>query len=319
MVLTPAAAGFFICSTTFMSLTTIQQQSISKRTAQSSVKLAIQKSGRLTDETIDLLRKSSLEFDAYGSRLFSKCRNFNLEILFLRDDDIPEYVQDNVCDLAIVGANIVAESMAKVSIVEKFGFGICRLSIAVPKDSSVNDIKQLAGKTIATSYPKILQQFLQKEGISAKIMQVSGSVEITPGLNIADAICDLVATGTTLRTYGLRIISTIFESEAVLIANPASLESPLRMDINRLLMRLRATLAARRNKYVMVNAPLEALPRIKQILPGLDSPTVIPLAKKDMIALHAVIPEDTFWDVIERLKKAGASGILVVPIEKMIL
>lgn len=297
----------------------MQQRSIKKTVSQRTMKIAIQKNGRLTDDTIDLLRKSGLEFDAYGSRLFSKCRNFNLEILFLRDDDIPEYVQDNVCDLAIVGANIVAESMAKVSIIEKLGFGICRLSMAVPKDSAVNDVKQLAGKTIATSYPKILQQFLDEQGIMANIMQVSGSVEITPGLNIADAVCDLVATGTTLRTYGLRILDTILESEAVLIGNPASMESALRVDIDRLLMRLRATLAAKRNKYVMVNAPLEALPRIKQILPGLDSPTVIPLAKKDMIALHAVIPEDTFWDVIERLKKAGATGILVVPIEKMIL
>lgn len=302
-----------------MTLTAIQRRSIKQETTQRNIKIAIQKSGRLTDETIDLLRKSGLEFDAYGSRLFSKCRNFNLEILFLRDDDIPEYVQDNVCDVAIVGANIVAESMAKVAIMEKLGFGMCRLSMAVPKDSSVTNVKQLSGKTIATSYPKIVQQFLDEQGITANIVQVSGSVEITPGLNIADAVCDLVATGTTLRTYGLRIIDTILESEAVLIGNPASLESPLRIDIDRLLMRLRATLAARRNKYVMVNAPLEALPRIKQILPGLDSPTIIPLAKKDMIALHAVIPEDTFWDVIERLKQAGASGILVVPIEKMIL
>lgn len=284
-----------------------------------NLKIAIQKSGRLTDDTIELLRKSGLEFDAYGSRLFSKCRNFNLEILFLRDDDIPEYVQDNVCDLAIVGANIVAESSAKVTILEKLGFGICRLCIAVPKDSKINSVAQLSGKTIATSYPNLVRKFLEEEELCAGVMQVSGSVEITPTLNIADAVCDLVATGTTLRTYGLRILTTVLESEAVLVANVQSLQSAFRGDIDRLLMRLRATLAARRNKYVMVNAPLEALPRIKAILPGLDSPTILPLARKDMIALHAVIPEDVFWDVIERLKKAGASGILVVPIEKMIL
>lgn len=300
-------------------LATKQEKSERTNKKVRNLKIAIQKSGRLTDDTIELLRKSGLEFDAYGSRLFSKCRNFNLEILFLRDDDIPEYVQDNVCDLAIVGANIVAESRAKVTILEKLGFGICRLCVAVPKDSKIDSVAKINNKTIATSYPNLVREFLAQKGLCAGVMQVSGSVEITPTLNIADAVCDLVATGTTLRTYGLRILTTVLESEAVLVANTDSLQSILRGDIDRLLMRLRATLAARRNKYVMVNAPLEALPRIKAILPGLDSPTIVPLARKDMIALHAVIPEDVFWDVIERLKKAGASGILVVPIEKMIL
>jgi ATP phosphoribosyltransferase len=285
-----------------------------------NLKIAIQKSGRLTESTIDLLKRSGLEFDAYGAKLFSTCRNFPLEILFIRDDDIPEYVQDGVCDLGIVGANIVEETEANVTVVDDLGFGRCRLSLAVPKGLGVKSVEGLNGKRIATSYPTILKQFLAKNEVEATIVPVSGSVEITPSLKIADAICDLVSTGTTLKMNGLEVLETVMETSAVLIGNKDSLlDSKRSLNIDRFLMRIRSTLMARRTKYVMMNAPETALLSIQKILPGLDSPTVVPLAEEGKIAIHAVVPEDTFWDDMERLKEAGATGILVLPIEKMIL
>jgi ATP phosphoribosyltransferase len=278
------------------------------------LKIGIQKSGRLTEPTIDLLKRSGFEFDAYGRRLFSSCRNFPLEILFLRDDDIPEYVQDSVCDLGIVGANVEEESGAKVEVVERLGFGMCRLCLAVPKGVSVKNVKGLSGKVIATSYPNVLQRFLDKNKVESEIVKVSGAAEITPSLQVADAICDVVSTGTTLRMNGLRVMETVLESEALLIGNGKQ-----RKLLERFLMRIRGTLTARRNCYVMMNAPESALLSIQRILPGLSSPTVMPLADSGMIAVHSVVPEDTFWKVTERLKKAGATGVLVLPIEKMIL
>lgn len=284
------------------------------------LKIAIQKSGRLTDQTLDLFKRSGLDFEVYGERLFSSCQNFPLEILFLRDDDIPEYVQDGVCDLGIVGRNGVEECEAKVEVLESLGFGRCRLALAAPKISSYRSIKDLEGKTIATSYPTILRRYLQRNEVSCKVVLVKGSVEITPSLEVADAICDLVSTGTTLRTNGLEPLETVLESEALLVANPNLLKTKrLSHDLERFLLRIRATLMARRSKYVMMNAPESALEKIRDILPGLGSPTVMPLAQTGMIAVHSVVPEDTFWEVTERLKQAGASGILVVPIEKMIL
>ena len=284
------------------------------------LKIAIQKSGRLTEQSIDLLKRSGLEFDAYGKRLFSTCRNFNLEILFIRDDDIPEYVQDGVCDLGIVGTNVVKEKNAEVEVVEPLGFGMCRVCLAVPKNSKIGKIKNLEGRSIATSYPNVLKRFLLENRISAEVIEVNGAVEITPSLNIAEAICDVVSTGTTLRTNGLKVLETILESEALLIANAESVKKQvLKKDLERLLMRIQGTLTAGRNRYVMMNAPEKALKKIQKILPGLSSPTVMPLAEEGMIAIHTVVPEDTFWEMMERLKKAGASGILVVPIEKMIL
>ncbi|MFA6435868.1 MAG: ATP phosphoribosyltransferase [Candidatus Gracilibacteria bacterium] len=284
------------------------------------LKIAIQKSGRLTEQTIDFLKKSGLDFEVYGERLFSSCRNFNLEILFIRDDDIPEYVQDGVCDLGIVGTNVLQEKNAKVEIKEGLGFGRCRLSVAVPRDSKLSRVEDLEGKRIATSYPTILKRWLKTKGISASIVMVKGSVEITPSLNIADAVCDLVSTGTTLKTNGLEAMEVVLESEALLIGNVASFKNPkLKLDLDRFLMRVRATLAARRFKYVMMNAPEKAFDAIRKILPGLESPTVVPLATRGMVAIHSVVPEDRFWEVMEQLKEAGASGILVTPIEKMIL
>ncbi len=283
------------------------------------LKIAIQKSGRLTEQTIDLLKRSGLEFDAYGQRLFSTCRNFNLEILFIRDDDIPEYVQDGVCDLGIVGANVVAEKNADVEVVEKLGFGMCRMCLAVPKNSEIRDVEDLKGKMVATSYPNILKRYFLGGGVRADVVEVKGSVEITPSLQVADAVCDVVSTGTTLRMNGLRELETILESEALLIGNSSGVKRGLKGDLERLLMRIRGTLAARQYRYVMMNASEKSVMKIKKILPGLSSPTVLPLAKKGMVAIHSVVPEEVFWEVMERLKKAGASGILVQPIEKMIL
>ncbi|MBT5016318.1 ATP phosphoribosyltransferase [Candidatus Peregrinibacteria bacterium] len=282
------------------------------------LKIGIQKNGRLTEQTIDLLKRSGFEFDAYGRRLFSTCRNFPLEILFLRDDDIPEYVQDSVCDLGIVGENVVKEKMAKVEVVEKLGFGMCRICLAVPRNSGIEKIKELNGKRIATSYPNVLEQFLEKKRVISEIVEVSGAVEITPSLQVAEAICDVVSTGTTLRTNGLRVLDEVLESEALLIGNLKSMNKQQKI-LERFLMRLRGTLVARKNRYVMMNAPKSSLEKIRKILPGLSSPTVLPLAEQDMIAVHSVVPEQVFWEVMERLKEAGASGILVTPIEKMIL
>lgn len=278
------------------------------------LKIGIQKDGRLTEQTIDLLKKSGFEFDAYGRRLFSTCRNFPMEILFLRDDDIPEYVQDSVCDLGIVGANVVSERGAQVEVIERLGFGICRLCLAVPKDWKIDSVMRLKGRTIATSYPNILRKFLVEKKLEAKIVKVSGAAEITPSLKVADAICDLISTGTTLRMNGLKVLETVLESEALLIGNGEK-----KRLLERFLMRIKGTLTARRNCYVMMNAPESALFQIQRILPGLSSPTVMPLAESGMIAVHSVVPEDVFWTVTERLKKVGASGILVLPIEKMIL
>lgn len=287
---------------------------------ENNLKIAIQKSGRLTEPTIELLQRSGFEFEAYGRQLFATCRNFPLEFLFLRDDDIPEYVQDGVCALGIVGSNVIEEKGAQVKRLERLGFGKCRLSLAVPVAEKVKDLTWLKGKMIATTYPKILRRFLEETGISASILEVNGSVEIAPTLAMAEAICDLVSTGTTLRMNGLCVLETIMESEAELIGCPSLLnESKNKLIVERFLMRIRGVLVARRNKYVMMNAPATALDDIRAVLPGLKSPTVVPLADSDMIAVHSVVPEDRFWEVIERLKQVGASGILVLPIEKMIL
>lgn len=284
-----------------------------------SLKIAIQKSGRLTEQTIDLLKRSGLEFDAYGKQLFTTCRNFPLEILFVRDDDIPEYVQDGVCDLGVVGTNVVTEKGAEVDFVEKLGFGMCRVCLAAPENSDINEVKDLEGKKVATSYPRVLDGFLKEQGVDAEVILVNGAVEITPSLKVAEAICDVVSTGTTLRTNGLCELATVLESEALLIGNPGGVKGEKKRDLERFLMRIRGTLMARQYRYVMMNAPGKAVTRIKKILPGLSSPTVLPLAKKGMVAIHSVVPEPVFWDVMEQLKEAGATGILVQPIEKMIL
>lgn len=284
------------------------------------LKIAVQRQGRLAQPSIQILKSIGLDFDYYEGRLFSHCQNFPLDILFLRDDDIPEYVQDGVTDLGIVGLNIVQERAAQVARLDGLDFGACTLSIAVPRKGPYRTVYDLQGKRIATSYPRILNRFLEEKKVEARIIEISGSVEITPSLDVADAICDLVSTGSTLRVNDLEPIEVVLKSEAVLIAHPRSLEEKRKQElIERLRIRFQGNIKARRTKYVMMNAPENALAQIKAILPGMKSPTIVPLAERGMIAIHSAVPEEFFWDVIEKLKRAGASDILVVPIEKMVV
>lgn len=285
-----------------------------------NLKISLQRKGRLADSSRQLLQASGIDFDFHEARLFTPCRNFPLDVLFLRDDDIPEYVQDGVTDLGIVGLNVVQEKGARVARLDSLGFGTCTLSIAVPQKRSGESVFDLNGKRIATSYPHVLSQYLKEKAIKARIIEINGSVELTPSLDVADAICDLVSTGSTLRTHDLVPIEVVLKSEAILIANPASLKDARKKDlIERFRLRVQSHLKARQTKYVMMNAPESALPEIREILPGMKSPTIVPLAEKEMIAVHAAVPEEVFWEVIEKLKDAGASDILVVPVEKMVV
>lgn len=285
-----------------------------------NLKLAIQKEGRLTDETLDFLRKSGLEFESYKQRLFSTCKNFPLEILYLRDDDIPDYVASGTVDLGILGQNILYEERPKVRKLLNLRFGSCSLIIAVPKESTINNIKDLADKTIATTYPQSVKYFFKKNKVQIEILRIKGSVEIAPALGVAQAIADLTSTGSTLALNDLRILTKIYESEAVLIANKKILASTSKKIIlDKLLIRFKAVLSAKNYKYVMMNAPQKLLPKLKKIVPGLKSPTVSPLAKEGWISIQVVVKEDVFWQTIEKLKALGVSGIIVLPIEKTIL
>jgi ATP phosphoribosyltransferase len=281
------------------------------------LKLAVQKDGRITDDSLSLLRAAGLDFDVRSRTLFSPCRDYPLDILSLRDDDIPEYVQDGVSELGIVGENIVIEKHARVKILDRLGFGKCKLVICAPRASRIKTLAQVNGRRIATSYPATLRRFLSAHSIKAEVIEISGSVEITPSLDVADATCDIISTGSTARMNGLGVIHIVMDSQAVLIANRDSLKSPGKKSaIEQLLVRTRSTLNARKKKYVMMNAPSAAVPSIKALIPGMKSPTIMPLATSGMVAVHAVVGEEVFWDVIEKLKHAGACDIVVVPIEK---
>jgi ATP phosphoribosyltransferase len=281
------------------------------------LKLAIQKSGRLHDDSMRLLKECGIDISNGVNKLKSEASNFPLEVFFLRDDDIPQYVEDAVADIGFVGENVVYEKNKKVETVEKLGFGKCRLSLAVKKTDDYN-LSGLNGKRIATSYPVILQNFLSKNNINAEIHEISGSVEIAPGIGLAEAICDLVSSGSTLFMNGLKELETILESQAVLIRNNDLQQEKLDL-LNRLLFRIRAVRKAKNNKYILLNAPNEKLDQIIGLLPGMKSPTVLPLAEEGWSSVHSVLNENEFWDIIEQLKAAGAQGILVVPIEKMIV
>lgn len=284
------------------------------------LKLAIQRSGRLTEHSLDLLRHIGLEFESYGQRLFSKARNFPLSILYARDDDIPDYVGLGTVDLGIVGRNLVHEQGLEVEELLPLGYGYCSLVVAVPGDTGITSPEQLLTAKIATSYPESARRYFASIGGSPEIITISGSVEVAPALGLADAIVELTATGSSLQLNDLRPIHTILESEAVLIANPASMDTPARREnIERLVMRMKAVDAARRFKYVMMNAPLANLAEIKAVLPGLKAPTVIPLDVEGWVAVHAAIEEDVFWDKIEQLRRAGASEILVSALDKLLL
>lgn len=282
------------------------------------LKLAIQKSGRLHDDSIRLLKECGIDISNGVNKLKAEATNFPLEVYFLRDDDIPQYVEDAVADIGFVGENVVYEKRKKVTVVEKLGFGKCRLSMAVRRGEEYSDASFLNGKKIATSYPVIVENFLKEKNVTAEIHEISGSVEIAPGIGLADAICDLVSSGSTLFMNGLKEAETILQSQAVLIRNN-QLEDAKAQLLNRLLFRIQSVKKAKNNKYILLNAPNDKLAEIIALLPGMKSPTVLPLADPGWSSVHSVLNENEFWDIIEQLKAAGAQGILVVPIEKMIV
>lgn len=285
-----------------------------------NLKLAIQKKGRLTEKSLLLLRNCGLDIEDYSERLIISARNFELDILFLRDDDIPEYVQDGVADIGIVGEDVVFERKASVNVIRKLGFGRCRLSLAIPEGKNINNLAELNGMRIATSFPNLLKNYLKENNLEATVVEISGSVEIAPSLGVADVICDLVSTGNTLKLNKLKKSFDVFSSEAVLIGTKdITMQEEHKEQLQNLLTRIDSALNARTSKYLMMNAPESALKEIKQILPSLKSPTVVPLSEENMVAVHAVIPSDKFWTIHKQLKDAGASGILLLPIENIIL
>jgi len=283
-----------------------------------NLKLAIQKSGRLHEDSIKLLNDCGIAVKSSGNHLRTLAENFPLEVYFLRDDDIPQYVEDGVAHIGIVGENVLFEKNKEAEIVEQLGFGKCRLSIAVNKTDSYTSPHFLNGKKIATSYPVLTQNFLHENGVQAEIHEISGSVELAPGIGLADAVCDLVSSGSTLFMNGLQEVQTILKSQAVLVRNK-DLNDEQQKLLDQIVFRIRAVRKAKNNKYILLNAPNASLQQIIDLLPGMKSPTVLPLANGEWSSVHSVLSEDEFWEKIEALKKAGAQGILVVPIEKMIL
>jgi ATP phosphoribosyltransferase len=284
----------------------------------SKLKIAIQKSGRLSDNSKNLLEECGIKFSNGISVLKTSAKNFPVELLFLRDDDIPQYVEQQVADIGILGENMVFEKNKDVTIVEQLGFAQCRLSLAIPKEEKYEGLRYFMNKKIATSYPYILKGFLKKNNIIAEIEEISGSVEIAPGIGLANAICDIVSSGSTLLTNGLHEVETILKSQAVIIGNK-NLSTEKQTILNSLLFRIRAVKNAKENKYILLNTPESAISKICSILPGMKSPTIVPLVEKGWFSLHSVVKEDEFWESIDQLKAAGAEGILVIPIEKMIL
>jgi ATP phosphoribosyltransferase len=282
------------------------------------IKIAIQKSGRLSENSIDLLKECGIKISNGNRKLKTDATNFPMEVLFLRDDDIPQYVEQGVADIGILGENEVWEKDKDVKIVEQLGFGNCRLSLAIPKDDVYNSIDYFNGKRVATSYPKILDKFFSAKGIKVDIEALGGSVEIATGIGLADGIFDIVSTGSTLIMNGLKEVETVIKSQAVLISNKNLSPAKSKL-LDEILFRIKAYKNGRGKKYVLLNAPNEVLPDIVKILPGMRSPSILPLADKGWSSVHSVIDDDDFWEIIDELKRHGAEGILVVPIEKMIL
>jgi ATP phosphoribosyltransferase len=282
------------------------------------LRIAIQKSGRLSEDSLQLLKECGIDLRNVKDRLRTISENFPLEVFFLRDDDIPEYVEDGVADIGIVGQNVLSEKGRKVNVIQELGFGKCRLSIAIPKSMPYEGLESLQGKRIATSYPQVVSAFLTTNKIKASIHEISGSVEIAPGIGLADVVADLVSSGSTLFMNGLKEAEVILESQAVMISKPG-IDIERSQLLDKLLFRIRAVKKAKKSKYILLNAPNEQLEKIISLLPGMRSPTVLPLAQSGWSSVHSVLSEDEFWDRIERLKEAGAEGILVIPIEKMII
>lgn len=285
---------------------------------QTLLRIAIQKSGRLQEGSLELLRESGLSFSNGKDQLKTQARNFPVEVLFLRDDDIPQYIEDKVADVGIVGENVFVEKQKRNQLIRKLDFAKCRLCIAVPKTDDYKSVQWLQGKNIATSYPNIVKSFLRKNNVEAGIHEISGSVEIAPGIGLADAICDIVSTGSTLLSNGLKEVETVMQSEAVIIATP-ELERAKQEILDKLLFRIEAVKKAKNNKYILLNCPNDAIEGITSVIPGMKSPTIIPLKREGWSSLHSVVDENDFWEKIDQLKAFGAEGILVVPIEKMIM
>lgn len=284
-----------------------------------NLRIAIQKSGRLSEKSMSLIEETGIRLTQEGRlKLVSAGQNFPVEILFLRDDDIPQYVADNVADIGFVGENEVMEKDKPVDIIDRLGFARCRLSLAIPYSVEYSGLSYFNGRKIATTYPRILQHFLKNNNIDAEIHEISGSVEIAPGIGLADAIFDIVSSGSTLMSNRLKEVEVVARSEAVVIGNRNMSELKKRI-LEQLLFRIHAVLNARNNKYILLNAPNESLEKITGILPGMKSPTIMPLAEKGWSSLHSVVNENEFWDIIQKLKEYGAQGILVIPIEKMIV
>ncbi|RAI91575.1 ATP phosphoribosyltransferase [Algoriphagus yeomjeoni] len=282
------------------------------------IRIAVQKSGRLSDDSLSLIKECGIKFYNGTGKLKSTSTNFPIEFLFLRDDDIPGYVADGVADLGIVGQNEVVEKDKNVTTMKALGFSKCRLSLAVAKGQEYNGVEFFEGKNIATSYPKILGDYLKSQNINADIHEISGSVEIAPSIGLAEGICDIVSSGSTLMMNGLKEVEEIFKSEAVLIANN-NLSDWKKEIAEKLLFRINAVQKGKSNKYVLLNAPNASIEKITSLIPGMRSPTILPLAQEGWSSVHSVLNEDQFWENIEELRAAGAEGILVVPIEKMIL
>jgi ATP phosphoribosyltransferase len=282
-----------------------------------TLKIAIQKSGRLSDDSKKLLKECGIKFSNGKSQLVAPATNFPIEILYLRVADIPQYVADGIADIGIIGENVFLEKNENIENAKALGFSKCRLSLAIQKSETYTDLSFFEGKKIATSYPVILSNFLEKNNIKSDIHKISGSVEIAPNIGLADAVCDIVSTGSTLLSNGLKEVTTILKSQAILVKNKNLTDE--KVDIfEKLLFRIDAVQAAQASKYILLNAPNETIPEIIKILPGAKSPTILPLALEGWSSLHSVVQEETFWEVIDELKQKGAEGILVIPIEKII-
>jgi len=282
------------------------------------IKIGIQKSGRLNQNSIDLLKNCGISIENFNDQLKVSASNFPLDIYFLRNGDLPKYIKDGVIDLAIVGQNIIEEKGEEIDVIENLGFSKCRVSIAVPKTTKINSIQKLNGLKIATSYPKTLEKFLKKNDINSDIHIINGSVEIAPNIGLSDAICDIVSSGSTLFKNNLIEVFKILDSEAVLVQS--SNMTPKKLDlVDKLMFRIRSVLRAKKSKYILLNVPNNKIEKISKILPVLKSPTVLPLGIKGWSSMHSVIDDDKFWEVIDKLKAEGAEDILVCPIEKMVL
>ncbi len=284
----------------------------------SKLKIAIQKSGRLSEKSLELLKECGIKLPNGDRKLLTASENFPIEVLFLRDDDIPQYVEQGVADIGILGENEVWEKDKDVLTIENLGFAGCKLSLAISKDETYTGPSFFQNKKVATSYPKILQKFFNKNNITAEIEEIGGSVEIAPGIGLADGIFDIVSTGSTLLMNGLKEVEIVKKSSAVLISNK-NLSTEKQAILNKLLFRIKAVRTSSENKYILLNAPNSAIEAINAVLPGMKSPTVLPLAEEGWSSVHSVVKEDEFWEVIDKLKDLGAQGILVIPIEKMIL